>query len=389
LTEGLNKEKYTSRLIAGSLSSNEGDMSYILQEGKDNIITIQELQRELNPINDLISLLKIISVINRFKPDIVHSHLSKAGTLSRIAVNICNLISRKKIKTVHTFHGHVLDSYFGDIKTFIFKSIEQILAKTTDKIIAISSTQKWELSRKFKISDASKISLINLGFDLDPFIQSNRLKGQFSRKIGVGEDTLLIGIIGRLAPIKNHKMFLDAAKYFLEISKHKKVKFLLIGDGELRPNLELYSKKKCMEEHVIFYGWEKNIPMIYADLDILALTSLNEGTPVSIIEAMAASVPVVTTGVGGIKDLLGRIEPDQPLGLGFKICERGILCPKDDAIAFASALKYMTDGNYLHNKHNLLKARDFVLDNYSVYRLIHEIEGLYDQLMIDGASNRG
>jgi glycosyltransferase involved in cell wall biosynthesis len=228
-----------------------------------------------------------------------------------------------------------------------------------------------------------------LGLDLDPFIQSNRLKGQFSRKIGVGEDTLLIGIIGRLAPIKNHKMFLDAAKYFLEISKHKKVKFLLIGDGELRPNLELYSKKKCMEEHVIFYGWEKNIPMIYADLDILALTSLNEGTPVSIIEAMAASVPVVTTGVGGIKDLLGRIEPDQPLGLGFKICERGILCPKDDAIAFASALKYMTDGGYLHNKHKLLKARDFVLENYSVNRLIHEIEGLYDQLMIDRASNRG
>jgi glycosyltransferase involved in cell wall biosynthesis len=337
----------------------------------------------------LISLLKIISVINRFKPDIVHSHLSKAGTLSRIAVNICNLISRKKIKTVHSFHGHVLDSYFGDIKTYIFKSIEKILAKTTDKIIAISSTQKWELYRKFKISHASKIRLINLGFDLDPFIQSNRLKGQFSRKIGVGEDTLLIGIIGRLAPIKNHKMFLDAAKYFLEISKHKKVKFLLIGDGELRPNLELYSKKKCMEEHVIFYGWEKNIPMIYADLDILALTSLNEGTPVSIIEAMAASVPVVTTGVGGIKDLLGRIESDQHPEVGFKICERGILCPKDDAIAFASALKYMTDGNYLHNKHNLLKTRDFVLDNYSVYRLIHEIEGLYDQLMIDGASNRG
>ena len=209
---------------------------------------------------------------------------------------------------VHTFHGHVLDAYFGNIKSFIFKFIEKTLATLTDRIIAISYTQKWELFQKYKIANPSKISLINLGFDLIPFIHSGKLKGKFRKKINVSNDTLLIGIVGRLAKVKNHKMFLDAAVLFLKNYNSEKVKFVLIGDGELRQTLKNYAVEKGLKNQVIFYGWEKNIPMIYADLDILALTSLNEGTPVSIIEAMAASVPVITTGVGGIKDLLGRIE---------------------------------------------------------------------------------
>jgi len=180
--------------------------------------------------------------------------------------------------------------------------------------------------------------------------------------------------------VKNHKMFLDAAALFLNKHQETKVKFILIGDGELRPTLENYCLKIGLKDQVIFYGWEKIIPMIYADLDILALTSLNEGTPVSIIEAMAASVPVITTGVGGIKDLLGRIEADQP-DAAFKICERGILCPKGDSMAFSKALKFMTDSDYFLNKHRFTKARDFVLENYSGERLIHDIETLYDGLI--------
>jgi glycosyltransferase involved in cell wall biosynthesis len=205
---------------------------------------------------------------------------------------------------VHTFHGHVLDAYFGKVKSFIFRAIEKKLARLTDRIIAISLTQKWELSQKYKIAEPSKISMINLGFDLIPFVHADKFKGKLREKIGVSNDTLLIGIVGRLAKVKNHKMFLDAAILFLKNHNKPNVKFVLVGDGELRQTLKNYAVEKGLKDQVIFYGWEKNIPMIYADLDILALTSLNEGTPVSIIEAMAASVPVVTTGVGGIKDLL-------------------------------------------------------------------------------------
>ncbi|BBO67038.1 hypothetical protein DSCA_09680 [Desulfosarcina alkanivorans] len=357
-------------------------MSYIIQSYMADIIAIPELQRELNPLKDLMALLKIMSTINRFKPDVVHSHLSKAGTISRFAVFICNMFLKKKIIMVHTFHGHVLDSYFTPIKTYIFLIIERLLAKVSDGIVAISSTQKWELSKKYKVADSSKIFLINLGFDLNPFVQANKLKGTLRHQIGVSDDTLLIGLIGRLVPIKNHKMFLDAAKNYLKNAKDKKVKFIIVGDGELRRPLELYSLEMGLKDHVVFYGWEKNIPMIYADLNVLALTSLNEGTPVSIIEAMAASVPVVTTGVGGIKDLLGRIESDQPDGSGFKICERGVLCPKDDSIAFSNALKYITDSDYLSDNCRLTTARDFVIKNYSIERLIYDIDLLYEKLMI-------
>ena len=382
LTEGLNKKKYETKVIAGSISPNEGDMSYLIPSWKGKINTIPELQRELHPKKDLVALFKLLMIINRFNPDILHSHLSKAGTLSRIAVYLCNVFRSKKIKVVHTFHGHVLDAYFGNLKSFIFKNIEKTLATLTDKIIAISYTQKWELSKKYKITDPSKISLINLGFDLIPFVHAGKLKGKLRQKIGVSNDTLLIGIVGRLAKVKNHKMFLDAAVLFLKNYNSEKVKFVLIGDGELRQTLKNFAVEKSLKNQVIFYGWEKNIPMIYADLDILALTSLNEGTPVSIIEAMAASVPVITTGVGGIKDLLGRIESDQPDGYSFKICERGILCPKEDSTVFANALMYMIESGYLNDCLRFQIARNFVLKNYSVERLIQEIETLYDSLTI-------
>ena len=385
LTEGLNKKKYETKVIAGSISPNEGDMSYLIPSWKCQINTIPELQRELHPKKDLVALLKLLMIINRFNPDIVHSHLSKAGTISRIAVFLCNVFRSKKIKVVHTFHGHVLDAYFGNLKSIIFKNIEKTLATLTDKIIAISYTQKWELSKKYKITDPSKISLINLGFDLIPFVHAGKLKGKLRQKFSVANDTLLIGIVGRLAKVKNHKMFLDAAALFLNKHQEAKVKFILIGDGELRPTLESYCLKIGLKDQVIFYGWEKNIPMIYADLDILALTSLNEGTPVSIIEAMAASVPVITTGVGGIKDLLGQIEADQP-DAAFKICERGILCPKNDSTVFSNALKFMIDSNYLLDERRFAVARNFVLENYSVDRLINNVDDLYEGLINENCS---
>ena len=388
LTEGLNERKFETKLITGSVSPSEGDMSYIANFIEDKRIVVPELQREINLPKDLFALFKIIKIIRKFRPDILHSHTSKAGTIARLAALISNFFSQQKIIVVHTFHGHVLDAYFGHTKTYIFQMIEHILAKKTDRIIAISNTQKWELSKKYKIAAPSKISLINLGFDLIPFAHANKFKGELRNKINVSNDTLLIGIVGRLAPIKNHTMFIDAARHYLEKSNVKKVKFIIVGDGELRHSLEKYAIDIGLKDHVLFYGWEKNIPMIYADLDILTLTSLNEGTPVSIIEALAASVPVITTGVGGIKDLLGQIESDQADGDGFKICERGFLCPKDDSIKFSNALKYVIESNYLLNTHRLDKAKYFVLENYSVDRLIHDIVALYESLILVKESYR-
>ena len=173
-----------------------------------------------------------------------------------------------------------------------------------------------------------KIRIIELGFDLKPFLSCAALKGRFRKKLGVGDKTILVGIIGRLVPIKNHEMFFKAVRLFLKANPEIDMKFVVVGDGECRQQLEAYCREQNLTRHVVFWGWIQNVSLVYADLDILALTSLNEGTPVSIIEAMASSVPVIATQVGGIQDLMGKPVDSTVEKWGFTVCERGILCSK-------------------------------------------------------------
>jgi glycosyltransferase involved in cell wall biosynthesis len=291
-----------------------------------------------------------------------------------------NLISGKRIRTVHTFHGHVFEGYFSKAKSLLFVWIERLLARFTDVIIALSGIQKKELVEKFRIAPTDKIKTVQLGFDLRPFLGSEALEGQFRRSLGISNDTLLIGIVGRLVPIKNHFMFLDAAKLFLEQNFGLSAKFVVVGDGELRDELNDYCQQLGLTSDVIFCGWVSNVPIVYSDLDILALTSSNEGTPVSIIEAMASSVPVIATDAGGVIDLLGP-----PDGLhksdGFEVCERGILCRKNDAQGFTKGLKYLIDGDIQEKQKRLMRARSFAIERFSEKRLLDDIESLYIKLM--------
>jgi glycosyltransferase involved in cell wall biosynthesis len=171
---------------------------------------------------------------------------------------------------------------------------------------------------------------------------------------------------------------MDAAKLILEKFPGKNIRFLIVGDGELREYLEFYASKIGIRKKVIFYGWEKEIQKVYADIDMLMLTSNNEGTPVSIIESMASQVPVVTTGVGGVKDLLGRIEKKVGVDGDFCLCERGILCPKGNAEALADGIKYLVENEI---QHLIQKAKDFVFDNYTDQRLIESVENLYETIV--------
>ena len=380
LTKGLDKRKFEPILVAGKISPTEGDMSYLFDSANKKPIIIPELQREISLRMDLKAFQRIFSRLLKEKPDIVHTHTAKAGTSARLAVLMYNLIYGKKVRIVHTFHGHVFEGYFSKAKSLLFVWIERLLARFTDVIIALSGIQKKELVEKFRVAPADKIKTVQLGFNLRPFLGSERLKGQFRQSLGISNDTLLIGIVGRLVPIKNHFMFLNAAKIFLEQNPDANIKFIVIGDGELRDALEGYSKKLGFDDHVIFCGWIKNVPLVYADLDILALTSKNEGTPVSIIEAMASSVPVIATDAGGVVDLLGP-----PDGLhnsdGFEVCERGILCRKKDAQGFTKGLKYLIDGDVQKKQKRLMRARSFTIERFSEKRLLDDIESLYIELM--------
>lgn len=357
LTEGLDKDEFETLLICGSVGKDEADMSYYAQENNIEPIFVSELKRELNFFNDIIAFKKIFKIIRTKQPDIIHTHTAKAGALGRLAGIIYNLSNcKKQIKLIHTFHGHVFNGYFNGFRTRLFILIEQFLSKFTDKIIVVSEKIKNDLLN-LRIGNPEKIAVIPLGLELDRFLSITE-----SPPIN---SVLKVGIIGRLAPIKNHWMFLEAAKIIRNNGKIK-VNFFIIGDGELRENLENYARQLGIDDAVTFMGWQKDLEKIYQDLDIVALTSLNEGTPLSLIEAMAAGRAVIATDVGGVKDLIGN-------------SERGILVKSGDVNGFAQGIRQLLENPDLRNKISE-RARDFVKDKFTKERLINDIELLYNKL---------
>lgn len=380
LTRKLDQQKFESKLVIGSISTSEGNMNYLLQEDP-RVLSIPELQREIHPLKDLLAFIKLFKLLLREKPSIVDTHTAKAGMIGRLAAFLYRLLSGRKIYVVHTFHGNVFGGYFSKLKSRLFVLLERILAQATDVIIALSPTQKMELVNKYRITESHKVHVMNLGFDLSPFLnRKGQSNGNFRKKWDLNKDTLLVGIIGRLVSIKNHRMFLDAAHLFLK-RNDMAIKFLIVGDGEERCRLEKYAKALSIEDSVVFCGWEKEIEKVYAELDILALTSINEGTPVSIIEAMAASVPIITTEVGGVKDLLGEPEEVNAGKRGFKVCKRGIMCPINDPLAFAGGIEFILDKKFKNLDHApTANAHDYVMTYYSEQRLVRDMERLYEDL---------
>ena len=353
-------------------------MSFLFDSLEKKPIYINTLQRELNLIKDFVAFIDILKILYKEKPDIVHTHTTKAGASTRFAVFLYGLLTQRNIKTIHTFHGHVFTGYFNRFISSIIVWIERFLMRITDVIIAISPSQYNELTNIYRIAPSHKVETKELGFNLKLFLDTEKEKGKFRKSFNIEKDVILIGIIGRLVPIKNHKMFLRSAKHFLIKNPDIKVKFVVVGNGELRDNLQGFAHKLELDDFVSFCGWIQDVSLVYSDLDILALTSLNEGTPVSIIEAMASSVPVIATDAGGVVDLLG---PPLERSNGFKICERGILCQKDDPIGFSHGLSYLINLNSTKEEILLSRACEFVKSKYRQERLIKDMENLYSKLM--------
>lgn len=302
-------DEYQTLLVGGMPEENEADSLFILEKYGVEAVLLNELKREPGIKSDQKAYTQLKNIIKEFRPHIVHTHASKAGALGRRAAKKC-----KVPVIIHTFHGHVFHSYFGKIKTELFRQIEKKLAKITDKIIAISELQKVELTEVFKIANESKFAVVNLGFDLQSF-RDKRLeyRDEVRRDLGVSKNELAIGIVGRLAPIKDHKLFLDAIELVLEKSTIP-VKVFVVGDGPSRESVLKQIDKinqKMGKEVIIFKSWERDIAKFNAGMDMICLSSKNEGTPVSLIEAQAAGIPVVSTDVGGVRDVV----LDQKTGL--------------------------------------------------------------------------
>ena len=296
LTERLAPERYDSMLVSGVESSDEGSYLALHQRSAEQLTVIPELGREIRPLRDVVTFFRLYQLIRRVKPHIVHTHTAKAGSLGRLAARLAGVPV-----IVHTYHGHVLSGYFSPWKSTLFTWIERGLARVSDRLIAVSEAVRQDLLA-LKIGRPETVTVVPLGLDLSPFLRSEALRGRLRRELGIGRDVPLVGIVARLVPIKRHEDFLAAAS--LVSKRIPSARFLVIGDGERRDELSRLSDRLGLQEGVTFLGWRSDLDSIYADLDLVLLTSENEGSPVSLIEAMAAARPVVATRVGGVPDLV-------------------------------------------------------------------------------------
>ena len=309
LTKYLSDE-YETLLVGGKHEESEGSSMHIIEQLGLEPVIIPEMQRSINPKKDGIAYNKIQKIIQDFKPDIVHTHASKAGALGRRAA-----FNAKIPQIYHTFHGHVFHSYFGNLKSNLYKNIERRLAKKSTNIIAISELQKKELSEIHRICPAEKIKVIPLGFDLTPFYTNTEVKRkEFRSKWKIKDNEVAIGIVGRIVPIKDHVFFIHAIENIIKKTS-KKIRVFIVGDGEEKGNIQalIHTKKLSYSTNKTpalfqFTSWIKNVDEVNAGMDIICLTSKNEGTPVSLIEAQASGNPVVSTNVGGIENVISSNE---------------------------------------------------------------------------------
>jgi glycosyltransferase involved in cell wall biosynthesis len=284
---------------------------------------------------------------------------------------------------LHTFHGHVFHSYFSPLKTRMFIEIERWLAKKSQAIVAISATQKRELAEDFRIAPADKIHIVHNGFDLSRFTgDQDRLRQTFRAQYRLAPDEVAIGIIGRLVPVKNHSLFLQSIS-LLAGRCSIPVRAFIIGDGEDREKVEQQVRELNLPFHVgetpppdgpgpvkvCFTSWIRDIERATAGLDLIVLTSLNEGTPVSLIEAQAAARAVVSTRVGGVADIL----PPELLPY---------LSPSGDAESLANHLQTLVSDPVLRESAGKA-GRNFVMDRFSYQALCKNMGNLYQKLLND------
>ena len=365
--------EFETMLVGGEKDESEDSSEFIVKDLGLSPVIIPEMKREIDLKNDFEAYRKMLSIIKDFKPDIVHTHASKAGTIGRLAASNANVPV-----IIHTFHGHVFHSYFGKAKTVMYKNIERNLARKSSAIIAISEKQKTELCLTHRICKPEKIRVVPLGFDLSRFtVNMDDKRNEFRKTYRLADDEIAIGIIGRIVPVKNHRLFLEATRITLDKTS-KKLRFFIIGDGEDRLRVEGYARelqipftdatKGNENASLTFTSWIKNIDVACAGLDIIALTSLNEGTPVSLIEAQAANTPIVTTNVGGIENVV--IEGVTAL----------LSHSKTDAGQFAEMILQLTENPALLYDMGRV-GWDHVRNKFHYTRLIRDMTELYTELL--------
>lgn len=370
LTRFLDSE-FETKLVGGLSDESEENSYFMLNNLGIRPEIIPDMRRSLNPISDIQSYRQLKNIIRDFNPQIVHTHASKAGALGRLAAHHLGVPV-----VIHTYHGHVFDAYFKGFESAFYKKLERMLAGYSDQIIALSQSQRDDLVDKYKICNADKVTILPIGLDLDRFRENMEVKRlEFRLKYQLDEDEIAVGIVGRIVPIKNHQFFIQAIEQAQKLTD-KRIRAFIVGDGDMRSSLQKdivnaglsYVNGGVFKKAMFtFTSWQKDVDKVMAGMDIIAMTSLNEGTPVSLIEAQAADKPIVSTNVGGIENI---VIPNKTALLS----ESGNL----DAFV-ANLLTLINDQSLRHNMAD--GGWDFVKSRFHYSRMIEDTKELYNKLL--------
>lgn len=360
LMRSLDRTKYEQQLVCGLEGFGEQSMREQFEALGISPILIPQLvgNPRLN-VSDMLAFAFIFRLLRRQRPGILHTHTSKAGLLGRVAARLSGVPI-----IVHTFHGLVLKDHYGRLKTNGVRAVERWLARFSDCLIAVNDQDKKDLIA-CRIASADKIEVISLGLELKQFLDNRNQRRVLHRELGLDSASRLLGIVGRIAPIKNHRLFFDAMARVL--TEYPTAHLVVAGDGDLRPEMERYVREMGIANKVSFLGWRHDLPQVYADLDVVVISSKNEGTPVTAIEAMAAGRPVVATRVGGLPEVISD-------------GETGYLVAPGSVEQLASAVKRVLRDSETTDRLRL-RARESVKHKFTVERLATDMDLLYRRLL--------
>ena len=352
-------ERYETLLVHGSLPAGEESLAGLSREEGATMRLLPELRQPVQPLVDARALAKLIRVARSFKPHVVHTHTAKAGFIGRQAA----LAVRPRPAIVHTYHGHVLEGYFGPAKARLYLELERALGRVSDRLLGVSQATVDDLVR-LGVAPRERFRVMPLGLDLQPLTEvGEALRASSRNELGVDPGEVLLIFVGRVVPIKRLDVLLRA------VAKARagdpRIRLALVGDGGERPGLERQAAELGIDRDVLFLGYRRELRPLFAAADLAVLSSDSEGTPVSLIEAAAAGLPAVTTDAGGVREVVGE--------------KTGIVVPCGDANALASGILRMAGDGDLRERCGRA-ARERALGRYGAERLIGDIDALYREL---------
>jgi glycosyltransferase involved in cell wall biosynthesis len=363
LSAGLQERGYETTLVAGELARGEESMAAVAERRGVEVRAVSELRRQVSPLRDVVAAFRLAALIRRMRPHVVHTHTAKAGAVGRIAVLLSGV--RRRPVVVHTFHGHVLRGYFGRVQEGGFRLLERALARGTDALVAVSPQVRDDLVG-LGVAPRERFVVVRLGIELEERVGgADGARARTRRLLGIPDDRFVVGWMGRMTAVKRTD---DVVFAFANLrARGVDAALCFVGDGPDRTDVEERAYELGVARDCFYLGYQDDVAGWYAAFDAFVLPSANEGTPVSVIEALAAGCPVVATDVGGVSDVVRE-------GVD------GFLVAAGDTDALAARLEELAGDEALRRRMGGA-ARDRVLARYAVERLVGDVDRLYRSLL--------